>query len=79
MALPAKKFVGTDRKPPPRVRWQWGPPSPPTPTTDKCVTCESRWEDVQFYGLPGSALCGSCPRRSDWTGRIFDADRTSNE
>lgn len=36
-----------------------------------CSECETRWDDVQFYGLPGSALCGKCPKRAEWTGRLF--------
>lgn len=38
----------------------------------RCATCEQRWEDVRFYGLPPSALCGGCPHRSEWTGKLFD-------
>jgi hypothetical protein len=72
MALPAKKFDDTECKPPTPARWTWEPPAPPKPET--CANCESRWEDVRFYGLPGSALCGRCPHRAEWTGRLFDVD-----
>lgn len=39
--------------------------------TERCETCEQRWEDVRFYGLPPSALCSKCPYRAKWIGTIF--------